>query len=85
MSDNDLHVEPIPPAEVYKAFEEVVRRNVKTTVEFAQTTRKIVRESQQEVNELKQMVTMQNKTIAELRQQITGLLVALHSGGTSNN
>jgi hypothetical protein len=69
--------------EMKQAFEEVTTRNVKTTVEFTQDTRKLFRELEEKVFALQNKVVAQEALLNQFRVQLAGVQTKLFSGGTS--
>ena len=69
--------------EMSQIFEETTTRNVKTSVEFAQSTRKIVREMEAKVLALQAQVVSQGQLLNQFRIQLAGVQTKLFSGGTS--
>ena len=68
--------------EMWKGFEELTNKNVKTIADFTQQTRALVNELKKEVNELKGMVHTKNQEVQELKGQVSGLQAKLYIGGT---
>ena len=68
---------------VAKAREEVAVKNINSIAEFAQGTRKMARESQSEVKQLKIIVAQQNMKIQELEGLIRKFLIDNYSGGVT--
>jgi hypothetical protein len=69
--------------ELKQAFEEVTTRNVQTTVDFTQDTRKLFRELEQKVFALQSQVVAQSELLNQFRVQLAGVQTKLFSGGTS--
>lgn len=69
--------------ELRKIFEDVTTKNVRTIIEFTQDTRKLFRELSDVVDNLRKQLDVQNKTIAQLRLELTNVQTKLFSGGTS--
>ena len=65
-----------------KAFEEVTTRNVRTVIDYSKATRDLVRESDKKVDHVEKLLQEQNKTIAQLRQQLAVVQGKLYNGGT---
>lgn len=63
-------------------FEETTTKNVLTIQEYTKETRKLVRDLEQHVQELKNMIIQRDKTIGELRQQISAVQAKVYAGGT---
>ena len=68
---------------VKKAAEEVAVRNAKAVVEYSKETRKIVRDLEKQIDQLKNMVIQQNQTIEELKINIVTLLTGYVNKGTT--
>jgi len=65
-----------------KASEEVVRRNILTMQDFTNETRKVVRELEDEVAQMKKQIRIQDEKFEELRKQFAAIQMKLYSGGT---
>lgn len=68
--------------EIRKAFEENSVRNIKIIEEYTKETRKLVRELENRVHQLKNLVIQRDKDVQELRQQVSLLQGKLYAGGT---
>lgn len=68
--------------ELRKAFEEVTTGNVKAILGYCQKTREIVREQEQKILKLEEMIRNQNITIDFLRSQLANVQSQVFSGGT---
>ncbi len=68
--------------ELRLAFEEVTTNNVKAVVDHSNETRKIVRELEDKLNSLGDLIRNYDTTIDLLKQQITHLQMKMFSGGT---
>ena len=66
--------------EVQLASEEVNRRNVRAAVEYSNETRKLLRETEAQVEQLKGMVQQYKTELQQLRSQVTMLLVQKYNG-----
>lgn len=66
--------------QIQLASEEVTRRNVKAAVDYSNETRKMLRETEEVVKQLKNMVVQQNSEISQLRAQMTTLLIEKYNG-----
>lgn len=62
-------------SEQCKASEEVTRKNITAITEYTKVSRELVRDLEKQVNDLKNMITQQNQTIEQLRNQVTMLIV----------
>ena len=67
---------------LYKAFEQVTTRNLKTVQDYTTETRRLMRETEEEVKQLKNMLAMRDKDLAELRQQVSLLQAKLYQFGS---
>lgn len=65
-----------------KAFEETTTKNVKMIRDYSTETRNLVRNLEQTVQELKNMIVQRDKETTELRQQVGLLQGKLYAGGT---
>lgn len=65
-----------------KAFEETTTKNVKMIRDYSTETRNLVRNLEQTVQELKNMIVQRDKETIELRQQVGLLQGKLYAGGT---
>lgn len=77
---NDENKQIIP--EVVVAAEKVQTQNIRTVVEFSQTTRKLVRELDERIIALKNLVMTQQGTIDNIQKQMAAIQQRLYSGGT---
>jgi len=68
--------------EIVLASEKVQRDNIQAVIQFAQDTRKIVRELDERVITLKNMIMTQQGTIANQQKQMAALQQQIYSGGT---
>ena len=68
--------------ELRKVFEQVTTNNVRTIQDYSTDTRKLVRELQEDVKDLKNMVAERDKTLGELRKQVSILQGKVYAGGT---
>ena len=68
--------------ELRKIFEEVTTKNVQTTINFTQDTRKMVRELQEMVGKLERRIANQDETLQQLRVQLASIQTKVYSGGT---
>ena len=68
--------------EIKKIFEDIIRQNVLTIQDYTKQTRILMRDLEQEVKRLKNMIVMMDKEIAELRQQVSLIQAQLYRGGT---
>jgi len=68
--------------ELRKAFEDVTTRNVKSTIEFSNETRKIVKELESQVQLLLNELSVQKAQMDQFRIQLAGVQTKLFSGGT---
>lgn len=68
--------------ELMAAFEETITRNVTTIQEYTKETRKLVRELENRVKQLKDLVVQKDTEVKELRQQVSLLQGKLYAGGT---
>ena len=69
--------------ELRKAFEDVTRNNVKTVIDYTTETRKLIRETQETLVELKRMIAERDSQITQLRQQVSLIQGKLYNGGTA--
>ena len=65
-----------------KAMEDVSVRNAKATVAFAEETRKITRETQENFKALQAQVVAQGELLNQFRIQLASLQTKVFSGGT---
>lgn len=68
--------------ELRKIFEETTTRNLKMVVAYSEETRKIVRNLEEKILCLQQILIEQNKTIELLKLQLSNVQTKLYSGGT---
>ena len=68
--------------EMRKAFEDVIRNNVKTIADYSTSTRDVVRNLEDEVKELKNMLVTRDSELAALKQQVAIIQGVLYKGGT---
>ena len=82
--EDKLNTNPVEAGELQlrKAFEEVSTQNIKTISEYTTETRKLLRDIEEQVHELKNMIVQRDKEITQLRQQTSLLQAKLYAGGT---
>ena len=68
-----------------KAFEEVTRRNVIAAIEHGEETRKMVRELQENVRRLQNIILNRERDLESLKIQVVKLLTERYSKGTVEN
>jgi len=68
--------------EIILASEEVQRRNIITIQNYSKATRKIVRDLEDKIKIMNDMIIEQNKIIAQMRQQLSIVQGILYRGGT---
>lgn len=68
--------------ELRKVFEDTVRNNVKTNIDFTNETRKLVRSLEIEVKGLSKLIVTQNIIIEELKKQLSILQQKMYNKGT---
>lgn len=69
--------------ELRKAFEGTTKRNIEAVIEYGKDTRTLVRNLEDRVNSLQNLVFSRDKEITQLRQQMGMLLTRLCAGGTT--
>lgn len=67
--------------EIRKAFEDVTRKNVKSSIEHGNETRRICRELQTKVSDLEKKIVFINKQLVDQNKIISGLQVKLYKNG----
>lgn len=67
--------------EMRKVFEEVTTRNVQAAIDFSNDTRKIVRELEQKMKHMEDMIQAKDKVISEMKSQIAWLQQQVYKGG----
>lgn len=77
-------IERLEPGEVQlrKVFEDTIRNNLNTVIDFSNDTRNQIKESRKEVKALSNMVITQSKTIEQLKKQLAVIQQKLYSGGS---
>jgi len=68
--------------EIVLASEEVQRRNIKAMLNHGNETRKITRDLEKELEQMKEQIRLQDQKIEELRNQIVNIQARLYQGGT---
>ena len=68
--------------ELRKAFEQVTTNNLKMIQDYTTETRKIMRKTEEEVQELKNMIAMRDKQLTEMRTQLSVLQAKIYQGGS---
>ena len=71
MNNDKMDIMETGELELRKAFEEVTTKNVKTVVDYSTQTRDLVRDLQDEVKNLKNMLVTRETELAQLRQQVS--------------
>jgi hypothetical protein len=69
--------------EMRKAFEEVTRKNVESVISFSNKTREMMRELEERVQALQNMVMNRDNDIKLIKQQLALLQTIAYSGGTT--
>ena len=83
MSKEDkLHVMEAGEFELRKAFEDVIRQNIQTIIQYTTETRTLLREAQKSLDELKRMIATRDTDILQLRQQVAILQSKIYQNGT---
>lgn len=65
-----------------RAFEEVTTRNVQVGLNYAEKTRKMVLDYSTEIKDLRNLITSQEESLAQMKAQLTAIQVRLYKGGT---
>ena len=65
--------------ELRQVFEEVTTKNLKTTIDFSQETRKMFRDLEKKVTRLESVVVTQNEINQGLKSQIQTIQAKLYS------
>lgn len=65
-----------------KAFEDVIRKNVETIVNYSKDTREKFRDLETKFKQLEATVEQRDNAIAQLKQQVANLQTKVFSGGT---
>lgn len=68
--------------EVMKAMEDVSVRNAKTTIAFAEETRKLARQTEEKFKALQAQVIAQEALLNQFRIQLASIQTKVFSGGT---
>lgn len=68
--------------ELFKAFEETTTRNLKIIQDYTKQSRTMVRELEESVQQLKNMVATRDKELLEMRIQLSLVQAKLFQGGT---
>ena len=71
--------------ELRKAFEETTTRNVQANIDFSQDTRTVVRELEEKVNNLDNLVRQYDTKFEEMTKQLAYLQAKVYSGGSDGN
>lgn len=71
--------------EIYLAFEEATKRNVKMILDHTNETRRMVRKLETQVDKLQRRMLAREKTIENLQKQIQDLRRQIQRGGTTDN
>ena len=82
MNNDKMDIMETGELELRKAFEEVTTKNVKTVVDYSTQTRDLVRDLQDEVKNLKNMLVTRETELAQLRQQVSIVQGKIYQGGT---
>ena len=65
-----------------QAFEETTTKNVKMIRDYTTETRKLVRDLELQIQQLKNLIVERDKQVGELRQQVSLLQSKVYAGGT---
>lgn len=68
--------------DVFKAFEETIRRNVMTAVEYSNETRRLFRELEIKIQTLQNIILSRDGEIATIKQQLANIQTILFAKGT---
>lgn len=68
--------------ELRKVFEDVTTRNVTAVVDHSNETRKLIRELEDKIKSLENMVLNQQQLVAEMRSQLAFVQAKIYAGGT---
>ena len=68
--------------DLYRVFENTTKRNVEAVVTHSNKTRELVRGLENEVKILDERIREQDKTIQNLRLQLSNIQTKVYSGGT---
>ena len=68
--------------EIYKAFEDVTKKNIKMILDHSNQTRKNVTDLENKVEQLNEQIRIQNETIEDLRKLLVNLQIRVYSAGT---
>lgn len=68
--------------ELRKAFEEVTTNNVRAILDHANSSRKMVRELEEKVLQLEELLRQYDNRFATMQNQITNLQAKLYRGGS---
>ena len=69
---------------VYKAFEEATRKNITAAVDHGNETRRLQRETEQQVEQFKSMIMSMQQQIQALQQQVAILQARTLGGGPTH-
>lgn len=69
--------------EMRKVFEEVTTKNVKTVIDYTTQTRDLIRETQEELKQLKNMLVTRDAEMAQLKQQVSMVQAKLYINGSA--
>lgn len=70
MSKELINIEDIPSFHVYKAFEEVSKKNIVAIKQHSEQTRKLLRDTEVKVDLLQRTIIEQNKKLEQLTKQL---------------
>jgi hypothetical protein len=81
MSDTLGRMEP-GELELRKAFEQTTRGNINTMIAFCEDTRKMLRDTQDEVKTMKDLLMAKDTELNQLKVQVANLQQKIYSSGT---
>ena len=68
--------------EIYMAWEEATRRNVKIILDHSNETRRLTKKMEVKIIQLEEQIRIQNTTIEDLRKMLLNVQQKIYSGGS---
>lgn len=86
MIDDSIKVKEMAPGEyeLRKAFEDVIRMNVDTIIQYSRDTRDMVRDLEKEVGRLRDQLLSRGKEVNLLKSQLANIQQTLYARGTTS-
>lgn len=84
MKEDKINMIPMESGELQlrKAFEEVATKNLRTIQDYTTETRKMLRETEEHVKQLKNMIVAKDQELIQIKAQLATVLAKLYKSGS---